>query len=77
MTQLKNKITYMEQKFIKLTTTHSEYYINPNMISCIQKPIESDKIIVKLFDQTSFSPNESFNEIMKKIKEANQFKFEL
>jgi predicted nucleic acid-binding OB-fold protein len=67
----------MESRFVKLTTKTEEIYINPHMITCIRKYKESNDTVIHLFDQRSIRPDETFQEIMKKIKDSQMIKFDI
>ena len=71
----KIKIKYMDQKFIKLQTEDHEYHINPFMITQIIKSKSDNSAIVYVFGAGSIKPNESFDEVMKKINDSSKMKF--
>ena len=66
----------MQNNFIKLKVKNEQsHYVNPILITSVLKI--KDKCAVYTMDGKTIYSQESVDEVMKKIKEANQFKITL
>jgi uncharacterized protein YlzI (FlbEa/FlbD family) len=66
----------MQSKFIKLKLQNEQvHYVNPLLITSVLEIV--DKCAVYTMDGKSIYPEESVDEVMKKIKEASEFKIHL
>jgi uncharacterized protein YlzI (FlbEa/FlbD family) len=62
----------MQNKFIKLYVQKEQpHYVNPLLITSVLKI--QDKCAVYTMDGKTIYPQETIDEVMKKIKEANEF----
>jgi uncharacterized protein YlzI (FlbEa/FlbD family) len=70
----------MQNKFIKFKIQNGEpiyCYINPIFITSVEQLGVQDKCAVNTMDGKTFYAKETVDEVMKKIKEANEFKITL
>jgi uncharacterized protein YlzI (FlbEa/FlbD family) len=66
----------MQNKFIKLKLQNEQvHYVNPVFITSVLEIV--DKCAVYTMDGRSIYPEESVDEVMKKIKEANHFQLQM
>jgi hypothetical protein len=66
----------MTPTIIKLTSETEEFFINPHMISMIKRHKENVNVTVYVFGYDKpIRSIETYEEIIKKINEAGQFKF--
>lgn len=68
----------MQNNFIKLTTgLHDEILINPTFICSIKKLGHTNKVTIYTMDHQSFIVNEPVDVVLKRIKEAGMFHFDI
>lgn len=66
----------MRDKFIKLTTNTYEWYVDPFMIASIGKS-EGGNVVIYLHNRQVIYPDQTLEEVMKLIKSAGSWKFEI